>query len=465
MAKQKKIKHKNKSPLDNVKTINLPPVAFIDNIVFSKKEVWAYYVIAEKPYDFLSTQAKVSLGKATMTALGGLAQTSDKRIECHLQIENIPFNVDSWAEQIQEIHSKRKLRNSKPYRQFINEQIEELRDQFYVKRVSYLGVKLFNRGSFDFDSLNVLEFSFKDIVTNLKKASSALFMFEGEEISPQEESRAKEFEKETFRILTNSTFQAKRPSAEELLLNLKKKFYPSMPSPYLETKNDERIGLSDIVVETGGEIELKSRYLKIKQLIQGEEFEGYRATLSFSKFPKQMGVPSNNPPFLSTKDILPYSVNCRFTLVPTEDMKKITNKRKLDMEDEVNNLSSSGQGVTASLRNTAKDLATLESNLEEDRLPWMIGSYRVTIEATSEEELKEQITRLKNSYAKQDIVLTWTTGDQLNLFREDMYAGKLEINDFQQTTNLAMIATAGINIGSQVGDDIKQQQQLHYRYN
>jgi len=146
-------------------------------------------------------------------------------------------------------------------------------------------------------------------------------------------------------------------------------------------------------------------------------------------------------------------------------MKKITNKRKLDMEDEVNNLSSSGQGVTASLRNTAKDLATLESNLEEDRLPWMIGSYRVTIEATSEEELKEQITRLKNSYAKQDIVLTWTTGDQLNLFREDMYAGKLEINDFQQTTNLAMIATAGINIGSQVGDDIKQQQQLHYRYN
>ena len=94
----------------------------------------------------------------------------------------------------------------------------------------------------------------------------------------------------------------------------------------------------------------------------------------------------------------------------------------------------------------------------------MIGSYRVTIEAESEEDLKEQITRLKNSYAKQDIVLTWTTGDQLNLFREDMYGGKLEINDFQQTTNLAMIATAGINIGSQVGDYIKQQQQLHYRY-
>ena len=260
MAKNKKIKHKNKSPLDNVKTIDLPPVAFIDNIVFSKKEVWAYYIIAEKPYDFLSTQAKVSLGKATMTALGSLAQTADKRIECHLQIENIPFNVDSWSEQIQEIHQMRKLRNSKPYRQFINEQIEELKDQFYVKRVSYLGIKLFNRGSFDFDSLNVLEFSFKDIISNLKKASSALFMFEGEEISAQEESRAREFEKETFRILTNSTFQAKRPSAEELLLNVKKKFYPAMPSPYLETKNDERIGLSDIVVETGGEIELKSRY-------------------------------------------------------------------------------------------------------------------------------------------------------------------------------------------------------------
>lgn len=199
-------------------------------------------------------------------------------------------------------------------------------------------------------------------------------------------------------------------------------------------------------------------------MIQNEEVEGYRATLSFSKFPSHMGVPSNNPPFLSTRDILPYTVNCRFTLVPTEDMKKIANKRKLDMEDEVKNLANSGQGATASLKNTAKDLSSLENNLESDRLPWMIGSYRVTIEAESEEDLKEQITRLKNSYAKQDIVLTWTTGDQLNLFREDMYGGKLEINDFQQTTNLAMIATAGINIGSQVGDDIKQQQQLHYRY-
>lgn len=464
MNKQTNKKTKKKTKVDNIKTIGVPPIAFVDNIVFSKKEAWAYYVVSEKPYDFLSTQAKVNLGKATMVALGGLARNSDKKVECHIQIENIPFNVDSWSTQIKEIHKKFKMSENQQYHRFIQAQVDELKNQCYVKRVTYLGVKLFNRGSFDIDSLNILEFSFKDIVKNLKKASANLFLFEGEEITKEEEERAREFEKEIYRTLFNSTLAVKRPSSEELLLNLKKKFYPAMPSPYLETRNDTRIGLSDVVVETGGEIEVKSRYLKIKQMIGKDLYEGYRATLSFSKFPEHLGIPSSVPPFLSTKDILPYIVNCRFTLVPTEEMKKKHNNKKLDMEDELKNLSASGQGVTAGVKETYTDLSRLEDNLEKDRLPWIIGSYRVTIEADSEESLKEQITRLKNSYAKQDIVLTWTTGDQLNLFREDMYAGQLEINSFQQTTNLAMIAVAGINIGSQVGDDIRQRQQLHYKY-
>lgn len=461
--KQKQVKPKNKQAQE--KTIKVPPVAFVDNIVFSEKEAWAYYVIAEKPYDFLSTSAKVSLGKNTMTALGSLAQNENKVVECHLQIENIPFNVDSWAGQIKEVHSRLGLTNSRSYREFINNQVQELRDQVYQKRVTYLGVKLFNRGSFDFESLNVLEFSFQDLIENFRKATSALFQFEGTEITPEEELRVRQQEESIYRLLYNSTLQAKRPSAEELLLNVKKKFYPAMPSPFLDTKNDERIGLSDIVVETGGIIDVKSRYLKFYQMIDGEEYEGYRATLSFSKFPSQMGIPSPTPPFLSMREILPYTVNIRFSLVPTEEMKGKVNKKRLETDDEINNLVGAGQNATASLKETVRDLQTIEEDLNEARLPWMTGSYRVTIEAPTEESLKDQIVKLKNVYAKQDTVLTWTNGDQLNLFREDLYGGRLEINSFQQTTNLAMIAVAGINIGSQVGDDIRQQQQLHRKYN
>jgi hypothetical protein len=165
------------------------------------------------------------------------------------------------------------------------------------------------------------------------------------------------------------------------------------------------------------------------------------------------------------REILPYTVNVRFSLVPTEEMKGKVNKKRLETDDEINNLVESGQNATASLKETVRDLQTIEADLNEARLPWMTGSYRVTIEAPTEESLKDQIVKLKNVYAKQDTVLTWTNGDQLNLFREDLYGGRLEINSFQQTTNLAMIAVAGINIGSQVGDDIRQQQQLHRKYN
>lgn len=460
MAKKQPKKIKTQSQT-NYKTVNVPPLLIIDNIVISKKEAWAYYTLSEKPYDFLSYNAKINLANQTITALGSLAQTSNKRVDCHLQISNVPFNTDTWVEQIDEIYNARQSRKNLPLSRYIKEQAKDLRDMNYTKRVTYLGVKLYNRGSFDFDKINPLEMGFKEIVDTFKKVSASMFKFEAYEITAEEEQRARDIEKETFRILRNTSFQAKRPSNEELLLNIKQKFYPGMPTPYLETNNEERIDLNDIVIETGGIIDVKPRWLKINQFIDGQEYEGYRATLSFSKFPKDMGYPSQILPFYGRSEIIPYLANCRFTLVPTEEMKSELKKTQLSTDDEINNLAESGQKVNASIKETLTDLNTLEEDLEENKLPWMVGSYRVTIEASSEEELKEKITALKSAYSESDTVLTWTTGDQLNLFREDLLSGQLEISSFQQTTNLAMLGIAGINYGSQVGDTIKQQQQLH----
>ena len=39
-----------------------------------------------------------------------------------------------------------------------------------------------------------------------------------------------------------------------------------MPTPFLETDYENRVGLSDITLETGSEIEQKARYVKITQI-------------------------------------------------------------------------------------------------------------------------------------------------------------------------------------------------------
>lgn len=453
---EKKTKNKKVKNNKNQRDLKVPPIGIIDNIVMSKTEVWAYYILSEKPYDFLSNDARVTLANSTMTSLAGLCQSADKKVDCHLLISNQAFDPSDWYNQMYQIHHDLIGSETKPFNDFVLEQAMDLYEKDYRKRVTYLGVKLFNRGSFDVNSINPLEFGFKEAVAAFKKSVSGLFQFSSTEISYMEEKRAREAEAEIYRILSNSSLRAKKPTSEELLLTIKRRFYPAMPTPYLDTDHEHRIGLSDIVIETGGIVEVKSRWLKISQFMEGQELDGYRATLSFSKLPNEMYFPSPLPPFLYRASMLPFTVNCRFTLVPTEDMKKQLDKKKLEAEDEIKNLAESGQRVNANIKDTMSNINLLEEDLHDVKQPWISGSYRLTIEATTEEALKDIITALKQEYAESSYVLTWTTGDQLELFREEFLGGKTEKSDFIQTTNLALIGIAGINFGGSAGDPVRQ---------
>ena len=89
MAKDKKTKKAKKE----LKRLNIPIQAVSDNIVFSKKEVWAYYKIATVPYDFLSATAKAGMANSTITALASVCQSAGKKIDGHILITNTPFDI------------------------------------------------------------------------------------------------------------------------------------------------------------------------------------------------------------------------------------------------------------------------------------------------------------------------------------------------------------------------------------
>lgn len=461
MAKQKKKKQiKEQKPKDNQKKLKVPPIGIVNNIVYTEREVWAYYILSEKPYYFLSVDAKLTLANATMAALSSLCQSADKKVDCHLLITNQPFDPYIWEEDIREKEANYNKKENIPFNMFLEEQVNHLVEENYKKRVTYLGIKLFNRGQWDISSLNPLEFGFKDAIDALRKSISQTFQFNAQELSLHEETRMREAEEETYRNLANSSLQVTRPTAEECLLTIKRRFYPAMPNPYLETNHEERVGLSDIVIETGGVVEIKPRFLKINQVIGDREYTSYRAAVSFSKLPNELFFPSSIPPFLHRASMLPFTVNSRFTLVPTEHMKKELHKKKQDTEDEINNLVQSGQGATESLRSTVRDQQQLEKDLEDENLPWLAGNYRLIVETETEDQLKSYIANLKQEYSESDFVLTWTSGDQLLLFYEEFLGGKLEMNAFTLTTNMALLGIAGINYGGRTGDPVKQKHRV-----
>lgn len=461
MAKKKNKKFKNTKKASSIKSMHLPAVGIVGNVVFSKKEAWAYYKIGSVPYDFLTNMGRARLANDIMVALTGLSSRAGRNLDIHILVTNTPFNVDSWEEQMYQIHDEWNGKGNRldSFNNYMAKQARALKRKNYKKKVVYLGVKLFTRGTVSFDEINMLDFGFTEAYEVIKKGISSVFSMPDEKITNVERSRANKDEYEVNRAVGASTLRGTRLTSEEILLIMKKMLYPSMPSPYLEVNHEERIGLSDIVLETGAIVEDHRRFLKIKQMVGTEEREGYRATLSFAKFPSDsMREPGGIDPFmyLPTMMGLPFTMSARLTLMPVEAMKKDLQKKKLDNEDELKNLAGSGQRASSSVISTQHDIDRLDNELNSDNYPWVSGNYRMTVETPTQELLATAVQEMKQEYAKNETILIWTSGDQMELFMEEMPGGSLQVGDFAQLTNLAMIGVSGFCYGGSVGDPINE---------
>jgi len=461
MEKEKNKNKKNKKQKNTMQSISIPAVGIIGNVVFSKKEAWAYYKIGSVPYDFLTDMGRAKLASDIMVAFSGLSQRAGRNVDLHILVTNTPFNIDSWEDQIFKIYDEWNGKGNRlaSFENYMRKQTRSLYRKNYKKKVVYLGVKLFTRGTVSFDEINMLDFGFSEAYETLKKGISSLFAIPDEEITSIEKSRANKDEYEVHRSIHSSTLRGTRLTSEELLLIMKKMLYPGMPAPYLEVNHDERVGLSDIALETGSIIEDHRRFIKLKQVIGNEEKEGYRATLSFSKFPSDsMREPGGIDPFMYLPTImgLPFTMSARLTLMPVEKMKKDLQKKKLENEDELKNLAGSGQRASSSVMGTQQDIDKLDNELNTDNHPWLSGNYRMTIETPTKELLFNSIQAMKQEYAKNDTILTWTSGDQLDLLMEEFPGSTLKMNDFSQLTNLAMIGVSGFSYGGSVGDPVNE---------
>ena len=457
MSKDKsRIKNANKARSQS-KTVKIPAVSVVNNIVFSNKEVWAYYKLSSIPYDFLTNEGRAKLSSDILVAFTALSQRVGSDIDFQILVTNTPFNVDAWEKQMFDMYDTWSPRGDRlqTFNSFVHTQAESLKESEYKKRVTYLGVRLFSRGGFD--KGNFQDFKLSDTWDFVKRGLSTVLQMPDENLSKIELSRAKADEREVFRTIRTGSLRGSRVTSEEILLVMKKVLYPAMPSPYLEVNHDERVGLNDIVMETGATIEDHRKHLKIKQVIDGKEREGYRATLSFAKFPaNDMVEPNGIDPFmyLPTMLSLPYTMTARFTLVPVDKMKKDLQKKKLENEDELNNLGSSGQRASSTIMETQHDIDKLDYELSNDNMPWVTGNYRLTIEKDNVEALETAISQISQEYAKTDTILIRTVGDQLEMMMEEFPGGTLQSNDFSQITNLAMLGVAGFSYGGHVGDPV-----------
>lgn len=464
MANEKTKSKPAKNPGGKEKLLKPSAIAVIDNMVFSKSETWAYYRLSTSVYDFLSTDGKIGSAYQIANALTNLMGDRKENLDVHLIVTSVPIDVDAWAVQVRK--TAENWNKSPGFDRYINDQMEMLKQEEYLKKAVYLGVSLGKRGALDFDFVNPIEMGLKGAGDQLKSWWNSALQLPGNEISPEEEDNARRKEAEFFRTLSNGNLRATRLSAEDILLTIKRQMYPAMPTPYLEVDHDNRLGAGDMDIELVNAIENKFRWLRITQMYQGEEISCYRACMSFTKFPRFSEYPNGTFPFMyfPAKLSLPFTLYARLTLIPSEGMKKRLEKKQKEMVDEQENIASSGQasgaagvisgGMPQDASDAVQDMQTMQSMLAGDKTPWVQGSYRIVVETPSEEILRKYVSIVKQRYADLDINVTWTAGDQAELFLEQMPGDFLRVKSFNQITSLSFLATSGFRNANDVGDII-----------
>ena len=443
------------------KKLGISPIAVIDNIVFSKTDAWAFYRITNSVFDFLSHDQKTGLALQTANALNNLMDDKQQPLDGQIIVTTVPIDVDAWETQVRSV--AKDWEPSPGFERYLAEQSLYLKEQEYMRRVCYLGINLGKRGALDMSGLNVLESGMKGAKDTLKLWLNSIMQTPGNFIEAKEENQFRKKEAEYYRILSNGHLQASRCTAEDVLLIIKRQFYPAMPAPYSDIDTESRLGPGDLELELGSAIENNYRWLKISQMYGDIEATGYRAVMSFAKFPKEIYYPSGGFPFLyfPAKLGAPFTVYSRFTLHPSSKMKSEVEKKRKEQKDELENISgaqdqydSAISGLPSDVVQSLGDIKKISEMLTGDKTPWIEGSYRIVVEASSEERLREYCAKLKQSYDDLGILLQWTAGDQAQLFLEQMPGDHLRVKSFKQITNLNMLATSGMNFSSDVGDSI-----------
>lgn len=457
MAKKDDNKNRKKDK-NKGKRLDISAIGVVDNLVFSDKEVWAYYSIGGNAYDFLSHDGKLALAANTTNAFANLMTDRAEPLDAHIINFSKPLDTDAWEQQMyDEIIDGREPPG---LNDFIQDQKYYLESREYYMHVSYLGICIGRRGALEMESLNLIDAGFKGAWEELKKWGKKAMSMPGVEIGIDEELRFRKAEEEFYTILSQGHLNAQRVSSEDLLLTMKQQFYPGMPTPYLDVDHDNRLGPGDLELELYSGIKNRYRWMEFTQQILQYTVTGYRATLTFSKFPKEILYPAGIPfLYLPTRLDEPYDTYARFTLIPTENMKKEVVKKQKELDDELQNIGEAGGdsmvNTHAEAGEALEDSVMLDSILSSDKTPWLQGTYRIVIEDSTEEGLKEQVAKIRQDYSDMGININHTAGDQAELFLEQMPGDRLRESSFQQTTNLYQIGASGFNFSSAVGDRIK----------
>jgi hypothetical protein len=427
--------------------------SIIGDLTFSNSNVWVWVKINPAQYEFQDYKSREKIARDFDLAISNLLASDEKNLECHLIVSSQPFNSKQWVQDLNERSQRNHPNPELPY--FLGDMYNYVNAWDFREKVVYLGVNLGKRTDFNSVKAVIPLGPFSDMINSFVGITD-------EYVSEKELNFWDAKAKIVRTSLYTSRVKAQKVYAEDLAYQIRKNFYPAMPAPTakeLALGNPEVWGEGELGSLFDAEIDNNSRFLKMTQLIDGEETVGYRATLCFNKFPEVLTYPEHDP-WIHYASLLsfPVDIYSRFTLEPSRKVRKEVERKLKEVQDQARNQTNAGGNVSLQIQEHLNLGTELDFVLSKNNTPWVFGRHRIIVEAPTEELLKERAQQIIDHYKALDIFVVWPTGDQLNLLMEGLPSDKIRISAYYQRQELSIIS-AGVPAGSgTVGDSIMRRQ-------
>lgn len=434
----------------NFKKSNLSLVAIDGHIALSKTDAWAFYKLSSVPYEFLEDDEKETIAYQINNALEALIQRPDRAVDCHLLITSRPLDTAAWRKQLE-----LRAQNWDPmpgFPGYIDEMEDYLAKRGFQEKEVFLGVHLGKRSAVEEGK------GFAAVKDTLLDIINTAIGIEDKEVSEAELTKWRKEARIYTRSLETGKLGASPATASQIARLVKQPLYPSMEVPPVTLQDRERWGRGEILALTESFIENNRKFLKITQTgPTGQDIEGYRATLAFSRFPDVLEFPAQEP-WIHYSSMLGWGVNfySRFSIVPSLKVKKDVHKKLQEAKDEAKNATAAGGELPLDIQEKMATAQNLEYSLNRDRDSWIYGWHRITVEAPTEALLRDRVTTVIDHYRNLGIEVVWSDGDQFSLLQESMPADRVRVNSYQQRQSLSIISGGMPTATEAVGDRVER---------
>lgn len=436
------------------------PIGIIDNLVFSEKTVQAIYKLSGDDFSFKRGEDMIGLVQAISNNLATLLPNKLNPLECQWWITYRPLDATKWADEFKEVidtwyphEDEDKANKYIEMQNTLGSMRSYMYQNDYVKQEVYLGIDLGRRGQAERPET----FDFKEFMTYVKEIIDTTVKQRDPQITQSEVDYWKRKEERYNVGVTQGVLKGIPARASEVAYLIKQPLWPMMPMPEFLDEDKRIWGRGEVQALGSSWIEKRPKSLKItQQNWDGTDMVRYRTALCFAKFPDAMEFPTTIP-WIQSSSLLGVGVtfNSRFSVVPAAKVRKDLNRKLQETKDEAVNAQNAGE-MPQDIIERMTMAEALEYEIERNGGDWVYGSYRLHIEAPTEEDLRKRVAAAISHYKDLGIELVWPSGgDQFKLLQESIPSDEKRVKAYEQRQILPTFAGGLPTALTAIGDRVE----------